>query len=193
MKYVSRKIANGGLLVGHMVSDAGGKFEVRHDPSVGYTMHYKGSILHGATIEDLEDAFKKIDGWKRDWIDVIIVSLDSKMTQSCPPTMQGSLAWSPKHIAQLPDGSWVSAHWNPEATFRPEVKEPDFPREIVFPQLITPAYCGSKTQRTILLPYSEMLIARLKQFQLQQIDAVQSFADGLLLPPKSNAVPPCED
>jgi len=180
MKFVERKIANGGLLVGHMVSDTGGRFEVRHEPKEGYTMQYKGSVLHGKTLDELQETYKRVSDWKREWIDIIEVDIDAAMYQSCPPVMKIGMSWQPKHIAKLPDGSWVSANWNPEASYKTERKEPEYPNEINFPQNITHAYCGSKSQKTIIMRYSEALIAELKQFQLYMVENTQNFTDKLL-------------
>lgn len=169
-----------GCLVGHLKDSEGRNIEVRHSPEDGFYCEFKNKILKAPNLEELNNLVVKTMGWKRDWINVIIVTGSRKQYSGCPSTLHIDLGYEAGHIAQLSDGSWVMASWSPNVEIKHERKSEELPNEFTMPCKVGNKYCNSGDDFKIMLPYSEVTMLKLKAYQAMVKDKINALTVGLL-------------
>lgn len=165
-----------GVLCGTLVDNEGRRIEVRHD-SERYYCDYFAKTYTGATPEELATQIQNAHDPKRDWIDVICVTISRQKTIGCPATASMSVGFELAHLSKLADGSWVKAAWNPDSVFKDERKV-SLPEDMTLPHRDTNG-CHSGTV-PMILPYSETTLADIKAFQVATTDLFEAKIEELL-------------
>jgi len=172
-----------GTLVGYLRDDDGRKVEVRHFPEKGYTCDLKGEKLVGESTDALVGLYmEQLDvKRKRNWIDVIYLDINNRITDSCPPRYGMDISYSLGHIAQVKDGRWVQAiGWQPDVEIKRESGNYlSIPEDATFPyKRKLENWCRDEYQ--LVLRYNDVYITKIKQFQLEMNERGQSFIDEMM-------------
>jgi len=181
MQFLKKRTVQG-CLVGHLVDAEGRKLEVRHNPEDKFYCTWKNSMLKADTLEELNDTIVRSMGWKREWIDVIVITGSRRQFSGCPATLHIDLGYQPQHISQLADGSWVIANWSPQTDIKSERHMDNMPVDLEMPCKIGNKYCNNGDDFQIMIPYSEVNMYNLKSYQAMLTDKINALTLGLLDP-----------
>ncbi len=178
LNFESNSRKHNGVLIGKFTdSVTSGKFDVRFN-ECGYYCVFKNQTIYAPNILELQTKLTCATQEKRDWIDVIRVTIGSSITNTCPPYLSSRLSFIPQHMAKLTDGTWVTASWSPDIEVKKEQVEHSIPEELTLPYKFVNRYCGSDIN--LIIPFSDTTIARLKQFQLHSVEMYQDLTAELL-------------
>lgn len=179
MQFVKRSSVKG-CLIGHLKDSDGRNIEVRHSPDDGYYCEFKNKIIKADSLEDLNNQVVKIMGWKREWVNVIVITGNRRQYPGCPAALHIDLGYEAAHIAQLADGSWVMASWSPNVEIKHERKSEELPNEFTMPCKIGSKYCNNGDDFKIMIPYSEVSMHNLKSYQAMLTDKINALTLSLM-------------
>lgn len=179
MKGFAKKSCN--PVIGHLKDDADYSYAVHYTVGADepYSCAYRSvGEVTAATLAELEAKIQKLQEFTLEWQDVLIVSITRRKTEGCPSESHTAVTFQMCHVAKNIKGAWVRSNWAPDSITRYENPCYNWPHELNLPAMIKDHCYGGEV--TLILPYNEATVARIKAFQIDSVDKHQAMIDYLL-------------